>query len=81
MEMSLEEVRKTLEPNKLGSTIFRPTRYYTFVELQGKLVLSAFDDLVKKVPLVVAGIDEYSPCEKLMMVLFVEHAKTILGVE
>lgn len=61
---------------KSGSILFRPTAYATFVELDYKLVRDAFDQIATKISLVEAGVDEFSPAEKVLFELFLEHAKT-----
>lgn len=69
--MTLQEMRDALESSihSTGTILLRPTGEYGFVELEGALVLRALDDLVRKIPLVQAGLDDFTAPEKLLFVL------------
>lgn len=74
---TLEDIKSTIIPNEKlgGSVIFRVTSgTYSFIELDGKLVNDAFDEIVNKIRYVQAGIDEFTNAEKMLFQLFISHA-------
>ena len=77
---TLEQMRRKLKVVKFGRNqeiIFRPgdPGLGDKVEMPPELLLGAFDEIVNKVPLVEAGLDEFTNAEKVMFILFKNHAE------
>jgi hypothetical protein len=76
---TLGDMDKAIKPNRVNPDliIFRPGNPYIphLVELDYKLVREAFDDIVKKLPIVECGVDEFTACEKLMFMFLKNHVE------
>jgi len=76
--MTVGEMREALENQQIRDSegmLFRPTAGSSFIELNSDFVLAAFDEIANKIPLVTAGVDEFTAAEKLLFQLFVIHAE------
>jgi len=74
--MTFQEIKDTIKPIKSdgNAVLFRPTCGKSWVEMNKSFLIDSLDEIVKKVKLVELGLAEYTACEKVMLVLLVEHA-------
>jgi len=49
--------------------VFRPAGYSSFLEVCPKMLNGAVDEIAKKVSMVRAGIDKFTECEKLALLI------------
>lgn len=79
MAITVEDVKNSLLNRRYGEDfsgiIFRPTTGNGFIELDFPLVMKAFEEIVAKIPIVEANIDDFTATEKVLFQLFVAHAK------
>lgn len=78
--LTLDELRQ-----RVLSHVFKAGKHETsllylghggeFCEVQPELTRGAFEEIWRKLPLVMIGIDEFTACEKLMYQLFLIHAE------
>jgi len=78
--MDLQEVRESLEravikDGKGDGILLRPCTPHDFMELSTDLVMSAFDEIVKKIPQVQAGLDSFNNAEALAFKIICLHAE------
>lgn len=80
---TIKDLYTCLESSRVrkGKTVlFRPNDGgYSFVELDYKTTRGALDEIVNKIPMVQAGIDEFTKSEKLLFQLFVSHCSYYIG--
>lgn len=73
--MTVEDIKKSLTPAPGKILLFRPTCGAGFIEVDNTLLNQAFDEIAAKIPMVQAGLIEFTECEKLLFMLFMEHAR------
>ncbi len=74
--MKLKELSDAIDAARYGdekSIIFRMSSK-NFIELDYALTRKAFDEIVAKLPIVEAGLDDFTAGEKILFQLFCFHA-------
>lgn len=74
--MKLKDLSQAIDDARYGegdAIIFRMSSN-NFIELDYPLVRRAFDDIVRKLPFVEAGVDEFTAGEKILFQFFCFHA-------
>lgn len=78
-QVTVEDIHNSLLRSRYGEDnngiLFRPTKGNTFIELSFNLLLEAYGEIVKKIPLVESGLEEFTATEKVLFSLFITHAE------
>lgn len=75
--LSLEDLLKSVGPQKKGDDviIFCPSAGDSFVEFPLSAPLGAMQEIIQKAAMVQAGIDDFTECEKLALLVIQRHAE------
>jgi len=63
--MTIYEIRRTLNQRttKSGSVLCRPMNGYHFFEIPFREIEEILDEIERKLPLVITGVEKFSKCE------------------
>lgn len=74
--ITVGDIKQAIQPKAGRKTvIFRPCGEYSFVELNADTLNKAFDEINHKIPMVAAGICEFTAAENILFSLFLNHAE------